>query len=162
MEKLLHDKPSPPPPNVPELAEASNVPLTNRKMIELHQKQPQCASCHRKMDVIGFGLENYDAIGKWRDQEQVGKKMVAISPGGRLPSGATFRDVGSLKQQLLREEKHLAMGMVKSLLSYGLGRQIEFSDSDAVDRIHSNLKSDNYSMRSMIQEIVASDLFKRK
>jgi len=161
MEKLLHDKPASPPPNVPELAEASKVPLTNRMMVELHQKQPQCASCHQKMDVIGFGLENYDAIGKWRSKEQVGKKMVPISPGGKLPRGGKFRDVDGLKRQLLREEKHLARGMVESLLSYGLGRQIEFSDSDAVDRIHANLEDGKYSMRSMIQEIVASDLFKR-
>ena len=161
MEKLLHDKPASPPPNVPELAEASKVPLTNRMMVELHQKQPQCASCHQKMDVIGFGLENYDAIGKWRSKEQVGKKMVPISPGGKLPGGRKFRDIDGLKHQLLQEEKHLAKGMVESLLSYGLGRQIEFSDRDAVDRIHANLEPNKYSMRSMIQEIVASEMFKR-
>ena len=67
MQKLLHDKPAPPPPNVPELGAARDKPATNRQMVEIHQQQAVCASCHKKMDVIGFGLENFDTILKVQD-----------------------------------------------------------------------------------------------
>ena len=104
MEKLLHDKPAPPPPNVPELGAATDKPATNRQMVEIHQQQAVCASCHKKMDVIGFGLENFDTIGRWRETERVGRKEVPIKPGGTLPNGAVFNDVNDLKAVLLSRE----------------------------------------------------------
>lgn len=162
MEKLLHDKPAPPPPNVPELGAATDKPATNRQMVELHQRRAVCASCHRKMDVIGFGLENFDAIGKWRDAETVGRKQVPIEPGGTLPSGTAFSTVKGLKSVLLEEDDRLAQELVESLLAYGLGRTIEFSDADAVATILDNLKSDDYRLRAMVHEIAASPLFRTK
>ena len=98
MEKLLHDKPSPPPPNVPELAQASQEPLPIRDIVALHQTKPQCASCHVKMDQIGFGLENFDAIGRWRETEKVGRKQVSINPTGKLPGGGEFTNLRELKR----------------------------------------------------------------
>lgn len=162
MEKLLHDKPAPPPPNVPELGEATNKPATNRQMVETHQRRAVCASCHKKMDVIGFGLENFDTIGKWRDIEFVGRKKVPIEPGGTLPGGAAFNDVRGLKSVLLKEKDRLAEELVESILAYGLGRTIEFSDADHVETILHKLKDDDYRLRSMIYEIAASRLFRTK
>ena len=162
MEKLLHDKPAPPPPNVPELGAASKAPATNRQMVEIHQKQAVCASCHKKMDVIGFGLENFDTIGKWRDTEKVGRKEVPIEPGGTLPGGAKFRDVSELKSVLLDQEAKLAQELVESLLAYGLGRTIEFSDADVVETIVNDLSEDDYRLRTMIHEIASSPLFRIK
>lgn len=161
MEKLLHDRPAPPPPNVPELDEASSTPRTNREMVELHQQRAVCASCHRKMDVIGFGLENFDTTGRWRDTERVGRKDVAIQPGGVLPDGAAFADVQELKKVLLSQEEALARELLESMLGYGLGRTIEFSDSDDVEALLSKLKAEQYRIRSMIREIALSSLFRK-
>lgn len=162
MEKLLHDKPAPPPPNVPELGAATDQPATNRQMVELHQRRAVCASCHKKMDVIGFGLENFDTIGKWRDTEAVGRKKVPIEPGGTLPGGAVFNDVKGLKAVLLEEDDRLAEELVESMLAYGLGRSIEFSDADAVSEILESLKHEDYRLRTMVHEIAASSLFSTK
>jgi hypothetical protein len=162
MEKLLHDKPAPPPPNVPELGAATDKPATNRDMVELHQRRAVCASCHKKMDVIGFGLENFDTIGKWRDTEAVGRQKIPIKPGGTLPSGATFSDVKGLKTVLLEEDDQLAQELVESMLAYGLGRTIEFSDADAVATVVDNLKRDDYRVRAMVHEVAASQLFRIK
>lgn len=162
MEKLLHDKPAPPPPNVPELGAATNKPATNREMVEIHQKQAVCASCHKKMDVIGFGLENFDTIGRWRDTEKVGRKEVPIEPGGILPGGAAFANVKELKAVLLDEKSRLAEELVESMMAYALGRTVEFSDTDAVDQILQDLKANDYRVRSMIHEIAASPLFRTK
>lgn len=162
MEKLLHDKPAPPPPNVPELGAASKTPKANREMIELHQRQAVCASCHKKMDVIGFGLENFDTIGRWRDTETVGREQVPIQPGGTLPNGAAFADVRELKSVLLEHEEELAEELVESILAYALGRTVEFSDADDVEAIMSRLKADGFRVRSMIREVALSPLFKTR
>lgn len=162
MEKLLHDKPAPPPPNVPELGANNDKPATNRELVELHQKQAVCASCHKKMDVIGFGLENFDPIGKWRATEKVGRKDVPIEPGGTLPDGAAFSDLAGLKSVLLTHEADLAQEMVESILAYGLGRTIEFSDETVVLNIIERLAKDGYPTRAMIHEIAASKLFRTK
>jgi mono/diheme cytochrome c family protein len=159
LEKMLNDKPPPPPPNVPELGVGSKTPLTNRQMVQLHQDQIVCASCHNKIDPIGFGLENFDTIGRWRDTEIVGNKAVRIEQGGHLVSGIRYRDLDELKS-LLRSQKHkLAKELVESLLTYGLGRSIEFSDADAVSSIVNRCRNDDFAMRSMIQRVAASPLF---
>ena len=162
MEKLLHDKPSPPPPNVPELGAATSTPITNREMVVRHQKQAVCASCHRKMDVIGFGLENFDTTGTWRDTEKVGRKQVQIAPGGTLPDGAAFANVQELKKLLLDQEHQLAKELVESIMAYGLGRTIEFSDHDDVEALLQKLKGDDYRVRSIVREIALCPLFRRK
>lgn len=161
MEKLLHDKPAPPPPNVPELDKASDIPKTNREMVELHQARAVCASCHKKMDVIGFGLENFDTTGRWRETEKVGNQEVPIAPGGTLSDGSAFANVKELKQVLLAHEDALAKELLQSMLTYALGRTIEFSDADDVDTLLAKLKPDDYRIRSMIREIALHPLFRK-
>ena len=162
MEKLLNDAPSPPPPNVPELGAASSKPVTNRQMVILHQKQVVCSSCHRRMDVIGFGLENFDTIGRWRDTELVGKKQVPIEPGGTLPSGATFKNIDDLKALLMTQKHRLAQELCESLTAYGIGRTIEFSDAEKLKTILRKNYQQDLRIRSMIAEIVTSKLFRTK
>ena len=162
MEKILHEKPAPPPPNVPELDEASDQPMTNRAMVLLHQKRATCASCHVKMDAIGFGLENFDTIGRWRDVEKVGRKNVPIEPGGILPGGGKFENVSELKSLLLKHEDSLAEELTESILAYALGRTIEFSDADDVEAILAKVKKDRYRLRDLIREVALSPLFKKK
>jgi hypothetical protein len=162
MEKLLHDKPAPPPPNVPELGSDDNQPRTNREMVQIHQEQAVCASCHKKMDVIGFGLENFDTIGRWRETEKVGNKQVPIEPGGTLPDGAAFANIQELKSVLLDHEEDLARELVESMMTYALGRTIEFSDADDVDAVQAKLRDDGFRIGSMIREVARSPLFGRK
>ncbi|MEN8869706.1 MAG: DUF1588 domain-containing protein, partial [Akkermansiaceae bacterium] len=162
MEKILHDKPAPPPPNVPELDEASDKPLSNRDMVLMHQKRATCASCHQKMDVIGFGLENFDPTGRWRDTEKVGRKQVPIQPGGTLPGGGKFETVTELKSLLLKHQDDLAEELTESVLAYALGRTIEFSDTDDVQKILFKLKAQNYPLRDLVKQVALSPLFKKK
>ena len=162
MEKLLHDEPPPPPPNVPELGSDDGKPRSNREMVEMHQEQAVCSSCHKKMDVIGFGLENFDTIGRWRETEKVGNKQIPIDPGGTLPDGSRFETVQDLKAMLLQHEEDLAHQLVESMLAYALGRTIEFSDGDDVEALLKRLQPDGYRARSMIREIALSPLFRKK
>lgn len=162
MEKLLHDEPAPPPPNVPELGSADNKPRTGRELVNMHQEQAVCASCHKKMDVIGFGLENFDTTGRWRETERVGNRQLPIDPSGTLPDGSAFANVQELKTVLLEHEDDLAREMIESILAYALGRTIEFSDGDDVDELHARLKEDGFRVRSMIREIALSPLFLKK
>ncbi len=162
LDKLLHDKPPPPPPNVPELDEASETPHTNREMVLLHQERASCATCHKKIDVIGFGLENFDQTGAWRTHERVGDQDVPIQPGGTLPDGTEFSDVSSLKQALLNRQDALAKELATSMLTYALGRTASFADQDDIDAILNALKEKDYPMRDLVKEIALSDLMKKK
>ena len=162
MEKLLDDKPAPPPPNVPELSAASSKPKSNRDMVIAHQEQAVCASCHKKMDVIGFGLENFDPVGAWRDVERVGRENAVIQPGGTLPDGGKFTDIHQLKEVLLEHEEDLARGIVKSMLTYALGRSIEFSDTDDVEEILASVADGGYRMRDIVKAVATSQLFHKR
>ena len=162
LEKMLDNKPPDPPPNVPELGAGSKTPLSNRGMVELHRSQVVCASCHSRIDPIGFGLENFNAIGQWRDTEMVGGAKVPIQQGGTLVSGVKFRNLTDLKT-LLRGQRHkIAKQLIESMLAYGLGRTVEFSDANSVEAIVSSCRTDNFGMRTMIHKIVSSKLFKSK
>ena len=114
------------------------------------------------MDAIGFGLENFDTIGRWRATETVGRKSVAINPSSTLPDGSSFSTVQELKSVLLQHEDRLAEELVESMLGYALGRTIEFSDFDDVAAILSKLKTKSYGVRSMIREIALSQLFRSR
>jgi hypothetical protein len=162
MEKILHDKPAPPPPNVPELDAASDKPMTNRQLVLLHQERATCASCHRKMDVIGFGLENFNTIGRWRVEEHVGKKKTLIEPGGVLPDGDRFQNVSELKKLLMDQQDALAEELTESILAYALGRTVEFSDADNVAAILNQIKGNRYRLQDLIREIALSPLFRKK
>jgi Protein of unknown function (DUF1592)/Protein of unknown function (DUF1588)/Protein of unknown function (DUF1585)/Protein of unknown function (DUF1595)/Protein of unknown function (DUF1587)/Planctomycete cytochrome C len=162
MEKLLHDKPAPPPPNVPELDQVSKTPLSLREAVALHQNKAQCGSCHVKMDAIGFGLENFDMLGQWREQEKVGNKFIPIDTGGTLPGGDKFTNLKEYKSILLKHKAKLAQSMVESLLAYSIGRDVGFSDANTIDGMLKKLSAADYRVRSMIHAVVASATFRQK
>jgi hypothetical protein len=162
LQKFLHNPPADPPPNVPELSDATKKPLPIRQMIELHQSKPQCASCHAKIDPIGYGLETFDAIGLWRDRARVGKELLAIEPGGMLPGGENYKDFKNLKTLLLGHKDRLAQSLIEGVMSYGLGRSVEFSDGDRIRALTQKLIDDNYGMKSLIHNFVQSDVFQTK
>ncbi|MCH2205772.1 MAG: DUF1588 domain-containing protein [Lentisphaerales bacterium] len=163
MEKFLNDPPAPPPPNVPELTEASVKPLAIRKMIEMHQEKAQCASCHEKIDPIGFGLENFDAIGRWRNEEVITKKKsVPVKSAGRLPTGENFDDLKSFKESLLANKDKLARSILEGLYSYGLGRNLSFSDQTDIENMLTQWRSKDYRTRSLLHIFVQSKAFQHK
>ncbi len=181
-EKFLHDPVPPPPPNVPAIEHAKGQKLTVKQQVDRHKAIPQCASCHNKIDPIGYGLENFDYLGNWRMTETPGgetpagqktKKRgkrdkadskpvkVAIDASGRL-EGERFEGFEGLQQALLQNKDRLARSMYESLLSYGIGREIEFVDDPEVDDRLTGLKSRNYPLKDMIFEVVASRAFATK
>ena len=140
-EILLNDPPPPPPPNVPELIASSNDPLPSvRTLVKLHQKKAQCASCHARFDFIGLGLENFDAIGMWREKELVTnaeyfyqlrsarrkRKLYAVDASGQLPGGETFEGVQGLKAALMKEERTVAGSVFRRPVVLRAGTRCEF------------------------------------
>ena len=162
MEKLLNDKPASPPPNVPELDEASATPVPVREAILLHQKKPQCASCHGKFAAIGFGLENFDAVGLWREKEKVDGEEVAVRTSGLLPGALEYRDLDELKTRLMEQKERLAESLAGGIMGYGLGRSIEFSDGEELLALVKALREDDYRARTLVHALVRSRLFRRK
>ena len=160
LENILGTPPPPPPPEVPELAEEKKEALTGtlRQRMEQHRENPNCATCHARMDPIGFGLENFDGIGAWRDAEGT----FPIDPSGELVTGEAFQGVADLKTILIRHKREeFARCLTEKMLTYALGRGLEFYDKCAVDDITRNLRRHNYRFSALIGGIVDSVPFKK-
>ena len=159
MSRFLNSPPAPPPPNVPELGSDAEGPTTNRKLVELHQTRAQCASCHRKMDTIGLALENFDLIGRYREDETVWRDKVPVKISGSMPGGKSFNSFPEFQSAMLVREEDLARNMVESLLVYALGRDIEFTDEPHIEKIMAKLKPHDFQMKDMIHAVAESPLF---
>ena len=162
LEQILGERVPPPPPDVPELDkqdQKSIEGLTLRQRNLLHQKDPTCANCHRVLDPIGFGLENFDAIGQWRDRDVAGG---AIDSVGTLPSGESFATPAELKRILARREADLARNLTERLMAFALGRHLEGYDEVVVDQLMVRSAMDNYRMRTIITEVITSYLFTQR
>ena len=157
---LLGDKPPDPPPVVPGLEETqkANPDLPLRKQLEMHRADPGCASCHKVMDELGFGLENYDAIGRWRDKE--GKFDVDAS--GTLPTGEQFRGAVALTEILRKRDQEFARCFVEKLLTFGLGRGLEYYDKCAIDRIVEEVRHDEMRISTAILGVARSVPFRMR
>ena len=159
LERILGEHVPPPPPDVPELKDQDRKKvkgLTLRQRTKLHQTERTCANCHKVLDPIGFGLENFDAIGRWRDKNADG---VAIDSAGTLPNGKRFATPAELKGLLAKREADLARNLTERLMAYALGRQLEGYDEIVVDRLMVKIAKDKYRVRTMITEIITSYLF---
>ena len=159
LEQILGERVPPPPPDVPELdeQEQQNVEgLTLRQRTELHTSDPVCANCHRVLDPIGFGLENFDAIGRWRDTNHAG---AAIDSAGQLPTGAAFSNPAELKRILADREADLARNFTEKLMTHALGRHLEGYDEIVIDRIVDRIAEDEYRVKTIITEVITSYLF---
>jgi len=162
LEKLLHDPSPAPPPNVPQLSEASKKPVSISEAINLHQNKAQCASCHSKMDPIGFGLENFNAIGQWRENEHVGRKAFRVNTKGSFPGKKKFDNLQGFKNHLLSYKDKLTQSLVEGIMAYGIGRKIQFSDQDEIANITEQVRKNNYQARSLIHALVNSKSFQHK
>ncbi len=158
LEQILGSPPPPPPPDVPELEEDHDAitGTTLRERLEQHREDPACANCHAKMDPIGFALENYNAIGAFRKKDG----ELEIDATGQLPDGTSFKGIADLKQILKNRKEQFARCIAEKMLTFALGRGLEYYDKSTVDRIVSQLETNDYRSSVLITEIVKSDPFR--
>ncbi len=159
LEQILGEHVPPPPPNVPSLEKQDKqiiAKLTLRQRTELHRSNPICASCHKVLDPIGFGLENYDAIGRWRTVDDSAGKIDAT---GELPGGHRFTTPAQLKQIIAGRKDDFCRSLTGKLLAYALGRQLEGYDLVIVDRMTDSIEKDDYRMQTLVLSVVTSDPF---
>jgi hypothetical protein len=158
LQQLLGTPPPPPPPEVPKLDESKQAAdaASLRERMEVHRTNPQCASCHEQMDPLGFALENYDAVGRWRSMDG----GFPIDSSGELIGGRKFTDINDLKQLLAKTaRKKFARCLVENMLTYGLGRGLEAYDYCLVEEIRERLAANDYRIRNIIFGIVESKAF---
>ncbi len=161
LENLLGTPPPPPPGNVPELSEAKEVVLsgTLRQRMEQHRADPNCAGCHARMDPIGFGFENFDGIGKWREKDG----SFPIDPSGELVSGEEFKGAAELRELLVSKKKEdFIRCLSEKMLTYALGRGMEHYDKCAIDEISKGLAKNNYKFSALVLEVVKSTPFQKR
>lgn len=156
LEQILGEHIPPPPANVPLLEEQDAKDISNltlRERNELHQVNATCANCHKILDPIGFGLENFDAIGRWREQDDKGG---AIDASGQLPSGQTFSSPRELKTIIAARKDDLARNLTRKLLAYALCRQLEGYDEIVVDQLMEPIAKADYRLQTIITQVVTS------
>ena len=153
--------PSEPPPDIPALQEnrGGHEVLSVRERLEQHRADPACAVCHRIMDPLGFALENYDAIGRWRVTDEAG--VAGDASGGRA-DGTAVNGPATFREALLQYEDSFMRTVTEKLLTYALGRSIEYYDQPAIRQIVAAAASDEYRWSSIILEIVQSMPFQMR
>ena len=159
LDEVLGAPPPPPPPDVPELAEppaGRPAATTLRERLERHRADPQCAGCHARMDALGLGLENFDAVGRWRDKD--GGRPV--SAAGELPGGERFASPAALKQVLLAHKGEFARCLTEKVFVYALGRGLGRSDRREVKRVADALETDGWRFSTLVTEVVRSYPFR--
>ncbi len=160
LENILGVPPPPPPPNVPELKEdrESVKSASLRERMQQHRADPNCATCHERMDTIGFGLENFDGVGGWRETDGEFK----IDASGTLPDGSSFRTPAELKAILKRDVPSFRRCLIEKLLTYALGRGIDRHDRNEIERISQVVAADGDRLNRIVVEIVKSEAFLRR
>jgi hypothetical protein len=159
LENLLGAPPPPPPPDVPALKESSQAkPTTVRERLEQHRASPVCASCHARMDPLGFALENFDPIGQWRDAEQ----DVPIDAATVLPDGSKVDGPVAFRHALLARREELVTNFTERLLTYALGRGVEYYDAPSVRRIVRDATARDYRWSDVVLGVVRSVPFQMR
>jgi hypothetical protein len=160
LENLLGTPPPPPPGDVPELKSAPNGKLLSmREQMQVHRVNPTCAACHSRMDPIGFALENYDAVGQWRGEDA----GAPIDASGKLPDGTEFDGPAGLSKLILTKYRNdFVRTAIEKLLTYALGRGVEYYDYPTIRSIDREAARDNYRISSLVQAIVKSAPFRMR
>jgi hypothetical protein len=181
MENIQGRAVPPPPSNVPAVEPDIRGSTTLREQLAGHRNVDSCAVCHKEIDPAGFALENFDVIGGWRDNYRTlgdGKRPgfaqhpttfawvryrigLPVDATGETSDGKSFRDIREFKKLLLNDQRQIAVGLTEKLVTYALGRRLGFSDRPSIDRIVANIAEDNYGFRSLVHEIVQSEMFLR-
>jgi hypothetical protein len=154
---LLGAPPPPPPPDIPALKEAGadGQPHSLRERMEMHRKNPACASCHQRMDPLGFALENFDALGKWRTSSD----GAPIDASASFPDGSRFEGVAGLRTLLVSHKDEFVRTFTAKLLAFAIGRGLEYYDMPAVRAIARDAAPAEYTWSSIITGIVRSAPF---
>ena len=160
LEEVLGSRVPPPPPNVPALEESheEGKNLTLRERLEVHRQKAECASCHNRMDPLGFGLENFDGIGRWRESDN----GQPIDAAGKLPSGDHFTGPEELKTVILKRSGEFQKHFVRKLIGYAYGRELNKFDSCVVDQCLKKLKEEDLRAAVLIEEIALSFPFQHR
>jgi mono/diheme cytochrome c family protein len=158
LENVLGTPPPPPPPNVPALKEngAGGKLLSMRERMEQHRANPACAGCHARMDPLGFALENFDAVGRWRTVAESGGR---IDASGALPDGTLFNGPGELRKLLVKNPEQFVTVVAEKLFVYALGRGLEYYDAPAIRRIVRGASRNDYRFESVVLGLVNSTPF---
>ncbi len=163
LENILGTPPSPPPPDVEPLEPDIRGATTIRDQLEKHRKVETCAQCHRKIDPLGFALENFDPIGAWRDRyPQSRNDGPTIDASGRLPDGTEFTDIAGLKKILLGREQQFARCLTEKMLTYALGRKLDAADRPQLEAIVNELDRPSDGLQDLVLLIVSGDTFRKK
>ncbi len=159
LESVIGAPPPPPPPDIPELdAEGVGEAATLRERMEKHRTDPTCAACHSKMDPLGFGLENFDAIGRYREAEG----RFPIDASGTLPDGVHFDGPESMKQALLKQRRQIAANLAEKMLTFALGRGLERYDRASVEALTASMEANQYRISTLVEEICWSMPFRMR
>jgi hypothetical protein len=160
LDTILGSPPPPPPPNVPSLREQNRGGrvLTMRERMEQHRANPVCAGCHSRMDPLGFAIENFDGIGKWRTAEG----STPINPSGALPDGTKFQGPAELRKILLTKREEFVTTVTERLLTYALGRGLEYYDFPVIRQVMREAAPSEYRWSSLILGIVKSTPFQMR
>jgi hypothetical protein len=156
LEQILGEHVPPPPANVPSLEKQDKLKVANltlRQRTELHRTNAVCMNCHKVLDPIGFGLENFDAIGRWRAQDESGGP---IDAAGELPGAKRFSSPAELKKIVAERAPDFLRTLTEKLLAHTLGRQLEGYDELVVDQLTEAVASDGYRMQTLVTQLVNS------
>jgi hypothetical protein len=158
LDNILGTPPPPPPPNVPILPEASSgdAPSSIRERLAQHREDPVCSTCHTVIDPLGFALENFDVIGAWREFDEVGN---AVDPNGNYPGGVEFGGFADLRDWMLDRPDQFAHTLTEKLMTYALGRRVEYYDQPVIRRIVREAAADDYRWSAIVSGVVTSPQF---
>ena len=166
LENILGTPPPPPPPDVEPLSPDLRGVKSLKEQMALHRNQEACSSCHRKIDPMGFALESFDPIGRWRDHypkvDKKAKQVAPIDPSAILANGREIKDLIEFKAMLLEREPQVVHCLTEKMLTYATGRLLEAGDRGEVDRIISEMKPNGNRLRDLVHLVVQSELFLNK
>ena len=152
--------PPTPPDDVPSIEANVSGAKTIREKLALHSTDKTCFSCHRKIDPLGYGLESFDPIGRWRTTYPKAQGNAKIDPSGKFPSGESYTDFVGFKNVMSESRQELfARNLIEKLLTYSTGRHMERVDQFAIDDLLKKAKADDYALRTMLVDVLTSEIF---
>jgi Protein of unknown function (DUF1592)/Protein of unknown function (DUF1588)/Protein of unknown function (DUF1587)/Protein of unknown function (DUF1585)/Protein of unknown function (DUF1595) len=158
LDNILGMPPPPPPPGADTLKDPTGTATTLRERLELHRSRPECASCHARMDPLGYGLESFDAVGTWREREG----NAPVDASGTMPDGRPFRGASELRTRLAEKPDDFVRCLTEKLMTYALGRGLTLSDRPAIDWVVRHAARNNYRFFSLVIALVRSNVFLRR
>ena len=158
MNKLLDYSPPPPPDDVPEIEPDVTGATTLREKLIRHRADASCAQCHNKIDPAGFALENYDAIGAWREKYN---RSLKVDSSGQMPNGKSFSSSREFRELVIEQEDVFIRCLTKKLLTYAIGRKLNSGDRPEIDAIVGDLLEEELGLKDLVQLVVASEIFLR-